>query len=977
MSDAARWLGVFLLSLRAGMLAVGAAEMRASLGLDYSITVFDQEAGFSDYAMASVAAAPDGWLWYCSFGAVGRFDGAEFVDVSGPTNSPLAGIRPRTVFVDYRGRLWVGANSRIFCYETNVWRSFGVAQGVPGELIRSFAEDGRGGLWAASGTNIVRLAGERFEPLPGPKGMDEERCYLAVGRDGTVWCAGSLYLNRFDQGRWVTVLDPAQTRTNKIMGLLATRTGGLWVGFERDLKLWEGGDWVKVWRRPEGLVGDAVQMLEDSRGNLWVGGWRSGLVAYSPEGEARQATTREGLANNSVSDLTEDREGNIWLSSNGGGLVRLRPLAFRSYGRDAGLTQIANSVSEESPGRMLIGTHGDGVGRWEAGRISGLTFWPETNFLAGVWVHGVLRDRVGDTWAATYSPGLLRLHQGRWERIHNDQTGSRIILSLFEDREGRLWAGTSVGLAVREQGPFIVCGPTSGLPRMAVHGIGQDGAGDIWVCGPGDGLFRRHAGQFTPFYVPGIGTNAPFQTLAGGRDGSLWVGLSEGGLVRIQDGKCRVYGPDQGLPVMEVSALVEDDSGDLWLGGPKGVARLNRPSLEAATLRTQDRVQCQVFDSHDGLPGPVRSGFQPVCWKSSDGRIWFATLRGIAVADPKTILPKLPPPDMAITEVLVDGQPVAGWKTASRPLLLPPGIRTLDFHYSVVRLGTPERLRFQRRQRPDEAWEDAGKERQTHLHSVIPGRYRFEVRAADIDGVWGSSAMLAYDLPLFYWQTVWFRALILLSLGCAAGAAVAFALRSRHRRQAEAIARQAMFTQNLIKAQEAERHRIALELHDGVGQGLLVIANLAGLALRPGESAKAAQSELRKIATTSKEMVEDLRNLTRSLRPQVLDILGLTRALQTLLDQTARTGLQIKSELENLDALFPPPENINLYRIVQEAIANVLKHASATRVVVGLQTDATMARLSVEDNGCGFAVVETRAKAARDPAAGLLSLIHI
>ena len=970
MSVATRWLGIVLLSLRAGITASGAAERPASLGLDYSITVFDQAAGFTDSALASVATTSDGQLWYASFVALGRFDGTQLTDLSAATNSPLARVRPRKLFVDRPGRLWVGAASRIFCGETNRWRSFGAAEGVPNGVIRAFAEDAQGVLWAASVSNVVRRVGERFEPVRPPADLSEEVCFLAAEREGTVWWAGHLALSRWEQDRFVPVLVPAQTQTNKIMGLLAARAGGLWVAFEKEIKLRQGGSWTKVWPRPEGLRGDVVELLEDTRGNLWVGGWRSGLVVYSPAGVARQATTREGLANNSVSGLAEDREGNLWLSSNGGGLVRLRPLAFRSYGQAAGLEQIANSVCEAAPGQMWVGTHGDGLARWEDGRFS-QPIWGETNYLAGLWVHAVLQDRAGDTWAGTYSPGLLWLHDGVWSRVPKEITGSRIILSLFEDREGRLWVGTATGLAWREHGSFLVCDGSSGLPNMGVQAIAQDGAGDLWVCGRGGGLFRGQPRQFARFPVPGMATNAAFQSLASGRDGSVWVGVEGVGLVRIRAGQCVTFGADQGLPATGFATVVEDDSGDLWLGGSQSVVRVNRASLEAVARRERERLECQVFDAHDGLPGPVRSGHQPACWKASDGRIWFATLRGIAVVDPQAVLPKLPPPTTAITEVMVEGKPWADWEAAAGPLLLPAGLRHLGITYSAVRLGAPDRLRFQCRQRPDDVWEDAGKDRRSHQYAPSFGRYRFEVRAADIDGTWGPGATLAYVVQPFYWQTAWFQALVLVSLAGGIGSTVALVLRRRHRREAEEFARHAAFTRNLIQAQEAERRRIALELHDGLGQGLLVITTLGGLAQRPGKSAAVVQGNLSEITATSKGLLNNLRQLTRTLRPQLLDSLGLTRSLQALLDQTARTDLRVESDLENVDALFPPPENINLYRIVQEALANVLKHASATKVRVSLRADATLVLLSVADDGCGFAVAAPSPRTGREAASGL------
>ena len=193
-------------------------------------------------------------------------------------------------------------------------------------------------------------------------------------------------------------------------------------------------------------------------------------------------------------------------------------------------------------------------------------------------------------------------------------------------------------------------------------------------AGGATGFSAGSPGNSRGFRCRGWPPNAAFQSLAGGRDGSVWVGVEGAGLVRIREGQCVTFGAEQGLPATELVAVVKDDAGDLWLGGSQSVVRVNRASLEAVARRERERLECQVFDRQDGLPGPVRSGHQPACWKASDGRIWFATLRGIAVVDPQEVLPKLPPPTTAITEVMVEGKPWAGWEAAAGPLLLPAGL---------------------------------------------------------------------------------------------------------------------------------------------------------------------------------------------------------------------------------------------------------------------------------------------------------------
>ncbi len=940
-----------LLVLMAGLLSVKAAETPSSLAQDYSVTVFDQEAGLSHFALASLAQTPDGRLWYSTFGTLGRFDGTRFDDIGAESSPALEKTWTRELFLDRRGRLWVGGDGRILCQETNGWRLFGAREGVPSGMFRSLAQDAQGRIWAASESNIVRLAGGRFEAVPTPQGRQEWWFSVAADRDGTVWCASTLYLGRFEEGRWVTILNEAQTLTNRIMGMRAARPDGLLLGFQQDIKLWRDGRWARVWSRPEGFRGDALHVVQDSRGNLWAGGWSTGLIVYGAHGQVRQATTREGLASNSISDLAEDSEGNIWLTSDGGGLARLRPLAFHSYGTESGLAQVANCVAEEAPGRMLVGTHGDGLVKWEAGRVGGHELWTEVNRPEGPYVYSVLRDRQGGLWAGCYLAGLNRLVQGSWEGIPATKTGADTIQALFEDREGRVWIGTVAGLAVMERGEFRVCGREDGSPRMTVHGIGQDSAGDLWVCGVGYGLFRRQAGRFTRYSVPGLETNAPCLSLLGGRDGSLWVGTSGRGLCRIQGDTCFVYGERQGLPPMDISGILEDDAGHLWLGGPLGVVRLIRDSLELVVRQPEARLVCQVFDKRDGLPAPVRAGFQPVCCKASDGRLWFATARGLAVVDPKLIPLQPPPPTVVMDGLLVDHKLRADWNGPGERLRLPPTSRHIDPHYSVVRLGTPERIRFQHRLHPTDEWRDAGKSRLTEFHDLPPDRYQFEVRAADNDGRWGTPAALAFEVMPYYWQTASFRLAVLMVVGSLVWGVYRWRVASlEKRRQA-----QADISSRLIRSQEEERKRIAAELHDSVGQDLLVIKNRALLGLQETGATAHASEQFDEISRTASHTLEEVRAISRNLRPYQIDRLGLTKTLEaTVANVLSSSGIPCIRRLDPLDGLLAPSLEIHLYRIVQELLNNVVKHSDASECRLQAAHQAGRVVLTLDDDGRGF-----------------------
>ena len=163
------------------------------------------------------------------------------------------------------------------------------------------------------------------------------------------------------------------------------------------------------------------------------------------------------------------------------------------------------------------------------------------------------------------------------------------------------------------------------------------------------------------------------------------------------------------------------------------------------------------------------------------------------------------------------------------------------------------------------------------------------------------------------------------------------------------------FTQQLIASQEAERQRIAAELHDSLGQNLSVIKNRAQLALQlPGLSSDTTR-QLEAIERVVTEAIAETRSLAHNLRPLHVEQVGLTDSLRVLIQEvTQSSDIRFERRLENVDDLFTGHAATNVYRIVQEALNNLIKHSHAREAVVTLERDVRSVRLRVADDGIGF-----------------------
>lgn len=162
----------------------------------------------------------------------------------------------------------------------------------------------------------------------------------------------------------------------------------------------------------------------------------------------------------------------------------------------------------------------------------------------------------------------------------------------------------------------------------------------------------------------------------------------------------------------------------------------------------------------------------------------------------------------------------------------------------------------------------------------------------------------------------------------------------------------------LLQAQEVERRRIAMELHDELGQALNVMKLQIRIVERGlTEAQGAAREECEKLLDYIDHVIDDVRRLSLNLSPTVLEDLGLTSALQWLISGFAqKQAVKVTSEIEPIDQLFPAPSRIVVYRVIQEALTNIARHARAGLVTVVIRRDGAEVSFLVEDDGAGFAV---------------------
>jgi signal transduction histidine kinase/ligand-binding sensor domain-containing protein len=914
----ARWIRVVTITA-----SLTCAVRAHAAGLHYRLWTIED--GLPTGSVRAIAQTPDGYLWIATLDGLVRFDGVRMRLFQRSDQPRMTSNRCLSLHVDRRGDLWVTTeDGGLLRLRGDEVRAFGTADGLPATQTLWVEEDQAGRLFVASWSGRAVLEGDRFQPAPpyeeivprmapgeAPLSPHEHEALDTALRsfrlpdtwtdrmDDTWIVTGSGTALRPTPRGLVRVRWPA-VASGKRLPQTWTRVregaaGRLWLLQDGYLYLREADRWTAYPNPvPAAILPLPRDMFEDREGTLWIAG-DGGLVQASAT-PVRAVVPQPSLDAN-VYTVAPDREGRVWVGTNTVPAVLDRR------------TEAFADLREQSwwPHNFINGIVPDADGSLIAGGPGGLyRVWPGRRSEVLRKGFGELRDSVRDThgalWIAVEGNGVLRQSGADWERLSG--LPSSDARALLVSRDGSLWIGTYGGLSRLSNGTVRTWTEADGLSSNRVRSLYEDGSG------------------------------------------TLWIGTYDGGLNRFAGGKLVPIRKRDGLFDDGAFAILEDDEERLWISSNRGVYAVHRKDLEAFAEGTLRRIACRSWTSLDGMPSSeCNGGRQPAGFRADDGTLWFSTQAGIAVIDPRAVAVNGTPPLVVLEEITTDRRTLA----VGPSITLAPGERRLEVRYTACTFVNPKGTRFRHRLVPfDPDWVEAGDRRFAQYAYVPPGRYALEVMAANSDGVWSrSAASLAIDVRPFWWQTLWFQAsATLLVAGALAGA---YARRVSHLKQRRA--EQEAFARSLLESQEAERKRIAGELHDGIGQTLVVIRNRALLGLKDGDLV----AQIAEISTAAAAGVEDVRKIAYGLRPYQIDRLGLRRALLAVVEQSAdSSGIPIAAEVGNVDGVFPADAEINVYRIVQEGLNNLARHARAKQGHVAVTVAGGEVVITIEDDGAGF-----------------------
>ena len=933
----------------------------------FSFHPWQREQGLPQNFIRALGQTRDGYLWIGNDEGVARFDGVRFTSFGLPEG--LHNGRVNILYGDSRGTLWIGsAGGGLTHLQNGKFTTFTQHDGLPANIITGLAEDGDNRLWV--GTDSGLAVWENDHPVNLPildRFKDKNIAALFKDSKGRLWLGVTDEgVFEFRDGALVPVAgnDSINALLRDPHCLLVDHAGRLWIGAGDDYILCrDGSDWHR-YRISRHLARPYVCALaEQPDGTVWAGSVSEGLIEFK-DGKEISVQASSGLPDNFIESLLVDQEGGLWVGTDAG-LDRMQPKVLFNLGQREGLGDgPVRGMTEIAPGKIWISKPYDGLFRWDGKNFNHVIL--PVPFAGHLKENPLLRVRDGSCWAAT-GEGLLHFQQP--DRNPDDVVAvpeSGPVTALCEDQNEGLWTGTRNGLVLRIRHDGALT-ETNFSQSHAVTALVQDPDGTLWVGTEGSGLYRVQPDGTRSHYAKYSGLVSDLvETLFLDADHTLWVGTVGGGLSRFRNGIIKTFTTREGLPDNTASQILEDDSGHLWLGGNRGIARINKQELDDVASGKLTTVYPETFGREDGmLSEKCTGGFYPAGLKTKSGQLWFSTEKGVVVINPYFQSLRTPPPRVLLEEVSVDGLPGVEFEQKKSPaapsvannhglelteLQLPPGKHDVELRYTAISFNAPAQIRFRYRlEGLDSDWIEAGARRVAPYNYLPPGHYKFSVIACNSDGVWSlPGATLTFTLYHHWWQASWAIGLSILTLLVTVGATVRFTEKRKLSRRLKTLEQEG--------AVSRERARIAQDLHDELGSSLARISLLSGLVRADKAIPAQVDTHAQKLAQSADQTVRALEEIVWAVRPG-------SDSLQSLMDymahfatelfenSTTRCRLDLPQDVPALP--LPPDVRHNIFLIVKEALTNVLKHASAREVHVQAKISGNILEISIQDDGAG------------------------
>jgi signal transduction histidine kinase/ligand-binding sensor domain-containing protein len=995
------------------LIRLGWAQLTPTNSTAFRVDHIGVNDGLTQGSVYSILKDSRGFLWFGTQDGLNRYDGHRFRTFQ-PASEPIPSrqstkaasghIRGVTILGIVEapdGNLWIGTEDGLNCYDRRRDRFDCFLPTGPANKPRSnrtlpFYADKNEVLYLSDAEGLVRFKYHTKHKtiLTADLHLNQEYdlpSSTVRTASGDVWLhapRGIIRYNlptrtlyRYFSNQSDNRFGPAQTIFSfsidaDDIAWLGTATG--LIRFDYRHNAYQAYNWLGS--QPLSAV---YSLAQDQRGRIWMGTQRDGVLYFDKRsrlfGQVDSFTNAsQRLSEFEISKIYVDDLGIIWANVDPNGLARIIPDAFLFNGMSK-----RQSMSNVSPDQRLSNYTIRGFVEERFDRIwiateNGINvFDPRTNRVVDRYLTGqrssmpmrntikaLYRDPQRRIWVGL--PGGVLMFDDKTKTFTpilfastNIQVADNYVRNLTSINDSTLVAATEDGLYALN----TIRRKWSKLPVLTNENIFS-----LWYDVPTRQLWvGTYLNGYVCYQLPEKST-APWRPIRSGLAGYMvlqlrpdpvhqlmWLATDQGLVaLRTRTGKVTIYTNRQGLANSFVYGSLADVNNTIWLSTNRGISRLD---ITTGTIKN--------FDLNDGLQGYEFNG--NAYYRTTSGELYFGGVTGFNRFRPDQFRSSVLSSPVHIYTFNVNEEPFTTdeYVGERNAIDLTYEQNTISMEFAALDYRSNGRNVYQYQlTNYDPQWVMAGEKNYARYANLPPGKYIFQVKAANKDGHWNPrSHQLTIRIQPPFWQTFPFIFLCLCVLVLGVSAWVRQRENAIHRQQADRL-------RLAYSIQEQVKKDIARDLHDEIGTRLATIKLYTTQLTQQAGETPAILSLKTTIFSLINDTISDVRNLLRKLNPQTLEQHGYVAAVEELFSRVNASGV-ISTKLSLGESLVTQPANpgelnsimttrppadteVMLYRITQELVNNSLKHANAHTIELHIEQQADHMLLNYSDDGQGF-----------------------
>jgi len=721
-----------------------------------------------------------GIFWFGTFGGgLDKYDPnkKEFIHFKHNSNdsSSISNNRIQCIFEDSEGIIWIGTYGgglNAFYRDRNIFKHYihnpENTNSIAGNYVKTISEDKNGFIWLGtrSGISIFNKKQNKFIHIKHVAGKS----------------------NILSNNNVNSIISD----TSNIVWI-GTRGGGL-----NKYNITTGESTVFKHKKSDinSVSSDSIEfLLKDSFGKIWIGTFNNGLDQYDPITNTFMHYKDEftnagfGIFNERIEYLYEDKSKILWIGTRGQGVRKLdlKPNKFKFIRFVPGIKNTLPhpnifTMNTDNSGNLWVGTDGGGVAKYNLKSKQFVKYFksiPDNNqSIAQNRVWALLVESDDTIWLGTFRKGVDRLiyknkgyHYEHFvhEKYNPNSLSDNHVTIIFKDSKNRIWVGTQYGLnkiikdknrKIEFENYFHEPGNKTTLSNNYITTIYEDKEENIWI-GTLKGLnkYNEKNNKFTVYhYFSEDNKKIEFtkvQTVFADRNNIIWIGTESEGLLTLdvaQNKFTRYLNTEMDFSI-SILAMADDFFGNLWMSTSNGISRFNTKTFIFKNYNLSDGLETQGFNINS-------------CVKDKNGNIYFGSIDGITILNPKNVIENLNIPSIEITDIKVLNQSVFAEEAGVLPS---SGINQTEFNLSykdyffsiefvALDYTTPEKNIFEYKMLGvDDKWIKIKNHRYVNFTNLSPGNYTFMVRGANNDGIWNNAGIeIKINIVPPFWKTKWF-----------------------------------------------------------------------------------------------------------------------------------------------------------------------------------------------------------------------------